>query len=974
TSIEIAETLWLAMHMEPSAKVIPDEPQPSNSLPSPILSASLDIDPQPDSPPPLPPEPPARVNIAAPTPQAGILPPQVLPVWLADPAMLTDSLEVIRALKPLFQKVEAGTGRQLDEPATVDNIARTRLCLPILKLEQEPWFDIILVADHGSSMHIWQRLVKDVVRILQHYGAFRDVRVFDLVVQAGQLTDDAVRLISKPERPGHRPSELIDQRGRRIAIVLSDCAGAYWWDGTLLPMLQGWGKIMPTVVWQMLPAWMWKRTALGRGTAVAISNDIPGVANQRLKIRVQERDEPEDARQRIPVPVVTSEVQDLARWSLMLAGDRREVTPGFLLPQLGGSVPRSKRIEEIARDRIQQVLDKESDTDSDVTFNETLEIIAHERVDRFLELASPQAQRLIMLLAAAPVITLPVVRLIRDAMLYDAQSPLPVAEVFLSGLLLRLPRQEDHELERVLEEQSEQAQAALTQQEASELEFVQLNRQDLVQYDFAPKVRNVLLEVLPAADTIEVINTVSVAVEKRWNQFSDQNFRSFLMNPTIAAPEGFEGLRSFASVTAEILEQLGGEYAKFAQQLRQGSGEQTPSDQPNAVNFPDLEPFEFIDARLDDGSTIINKPVPNPYVVGEPVKGDLFVGREDVLRQLEELWVLGNQLSSVVLFGPYHVGKTSILLNVTTLLGAGIKVAYVNLLLLAQDQSIGDVFMAICNEVAQVMHLPPPNDADLLHAPYRAFERYLKRAEARLGKAEGLIIAIDEFEKLEDLIQAGRINSDLPSFLRGCIQMSSKLAFAFAGLHSLMEMTEDHFHALHSVFIPIRVSFLSSRAARQLLANPHPDFQLDYTADAFEEIWTLTAGQPYLTQLIGFQLVRHYNDQAFEQGQKRNPEFTVEDVRAVVGTPDFFSHGRYYFMGVWEQAGRDIRARQRVLKALARHRTGLSLDLLSQITRLTPETLQQALKILERYEVVQETEGQWSIIVELFRRWVLGQQ
>jgi len=45
--------------------------------------------------------------------------------------------------------------------------------------------------------------------------------------------------------------------------------------------------------------------------------------------------------------------------------------------------------------------------------------------------ATPTARRLAALLSAAPVITLPVMRLIRAAMLPES-SPLPVAEVFLS--------------------------------------------------------------------------------------------------------------------------------------------------------------------------------------------------------------------------------------------------------------------------------------------------------------------------------------------------------------------------------------------------------------------------------------------------------------------------------------------------------------------------------------------------------------
>ena len=620
TSVEIAETLWLAMQIEPAAQVDQTDPVPEQTSSSSTIVSKPDLEDPDLSLPPLP-APVPKVDIAAPIPEVGVLPPHALPVWLADPAMLTDALSIIRALKPLLQKVAAGTSNRLDEAATVNNIARTQLVLPILEPEQEPWFDIVLVVDRGSSMHIWQRLVKDVVRILRCYGAFRDVQVFDLEVnQAAQPPkDNAVQLISKPHRPSHRPSELIDQQGRRIIIVLSDCAGKYWWDGTLLPMLQAWGNIMPTVIWQMLPAWMWKRTALGRGTAVAISNDIPGVANQRLKTQIQERGAAE-GKDRLTVPVVTSEVRDLARWSLMVAGDRREVIPGFLLPQRGGTVPRSRGIDEIARDRAQQTLGVGSENASEAAVDQALDAIAHERVQRFLELASPLAQRLIMLLAAAPVITLPIMRLIRDAMLYESSSPLPVAEVFLSGLLLRLSGQEDRELERVLHEESERVQVKLDQQtsaqsEEGELEQVQLERQDLVQYDFAPRVRTILLKVLPAVDTIEVINSVSAAVERRWNQFSTEDFQAFLTNPNVEEPAALAGLRSFASVTAEILEPLGEAYADFVQRLKYGAGESSPPDQPRLeeddfpledleyevaklLNFPALQPCEYESATI----------------------------------------------------------------------------------------------------------------------------------------------------------------------------------------------------------------------------------------------------------------------------------------------------------------------------------------------------------------------------------------
>jgi hypothetical protein len=388
------------------------------------------------------------------------------------------------------------------------------------------------------------------------------------------------------------------------------------------------------------------------------------------------------------------------------------------------------------------------------------------------------------------------------------------------------------------------------------------------------------------------------------------------------------------------------------------------------------------------GEISITKPVTNPYVVGDPVEGNFFVGREDVLRQLEELWVMGHRLQSVVLYGHRRMGKTSILLNAANCSGSGIKVAYVNLLRLGDSpQGVGEVLMAISDAIFDAVDCTPPSDADLLNIPYRTFERYLKQVKAHLSG--GLIVALDEFEKIEELIEAQKIPKDFMGYLRGLVQMSSKVAFAFAGLHTLEEMTADYFQPFFASVIPIHVGFLQPGATRQILANPDEDFPLNYTPEALDQIYALTAGQPYLVQLVGFQLVRRYNDYVFvseagtkfQQGRSRNPVFTVEDVEAVINDPEFFKRGRYYFDGVWGQAARGASGQQAILRTLAPYPEGLSIDeLRTQLDELVgaqglaplqEETLQEALKTLMRHDVVQERKGSWYIIVELFRRWVL---
>ena len=169
------------------------------------------------------------------------------------------------------------------------------------------------------------------------------------------------------------------------------------------------------------------------------------------------------------------------------------------------------------------------------------------------------------------------------------------------------------------------------------------------------------------------------------------------------------------------------------------------------------------------------------------------------------------------------------------------------------------------------------------------------------------------------------------------------------------------------------MGFLSRGATGQILANPAiEDFFLDYTPEALDKIYDLTYGQPYLVQLVGYYLVRLYNNFVFEQGRNRDPFFTVEDVEAIVKKPEFFQRGSNYFNGVWGQAGENNdHTQQIILTYLAKQTAGLTVNELTELTRIDKTDLQKALDTLKRHDVIVENQEHWKIIVELFRRWVV---
>lgn len=522
----IAEVLWLALHQprsemfEASEPVVDDE---DVDLEDGAADAETDESEQKTV------DPPEQTGDdaaeednsfgLAPETPSGILPERALPISVPDAGFLDETLSLVRAMKPLLKQIESQLLSYVNEVATVERIAETDIWSPVMDPGYEPWFDVALVIDSSPAMSIWQRLIQDIQRLLRCYGSFRDFRVWQLVVTDGE---PGLCAASSPEPAARSPKALLPPDARRLVLVFSDCTANYWWNGSLQPTLEMWGNATPTAIWQVLPDWMWKRTALGIGEYVTVRNHIPGTSNSKLtpvflslrsvaRRRRQLSDPVVDAELTLPVPicvpVVTSEGESLEDWSRMLAGDRRASTPGFLLPP-----PTS--------------VDKAQD-------NQPPEDV----LDTFRLRATPSARRLAALLSAAPVITLPVMRLIRasDELLPGA-SPLPVAEVFLGGLLEKAPEQpDDIEPERV-------------------------------QYVLAEGVGDRLLDVLPKVDAVEVIEAVSGYVAQQLN-CTLADFRALLLSPDLKDEADRYGLRSFATMTAQILRKVGPEFADLADQL-----------------------------------------------------------------------------------------------------------------------------------------------------------------------------------------------------------------------------------------------------------------------------------------------------------------------------------------------------------------------------------------------------------------------
>jgi hypothetical protein len=372
------------------------------------------------------------------------------------------------------------------------------------------------------------------------------------------------------------------------------------------------------------------------------------------------------------------------------------------------------------------------------------------------------------------------------------------------------------------------------------------------------------------------------------------------------------------------------------------------------------------------GQTQLLEPIPNPYIVGNPVSGQLFVGRDDILARIEELWRPTGQLPSIILYGHRRMGKTSILQNLTGHLGPHTRIIDFNMQRVGMVRSDGELLhnlaLALYDTLPDSTEFPEPTEPTFTQQnPYAAFDRFLKQLTPHRNQTR-YIIALDEFELLEQRILEGRLDRELLTYLRSLINTYPWFILALAGLHSLQEMTHDYWSPLFGNVTAIPVSFLSRNAATNLITNPTDDFPIDYDPDAIAEIYSLTGGQPYLIQLICHNLISRYNHQRFEDNIDIEPRFSLTDVQTIIDSPTFFSQGHAYFSGIWSQASEQHGPTQHaILRALSQSQSP-EVELLQDVQLLDHYT--EALELLERHDIIHNVDDRHQFVVPLMQLWV----
>ena len=538
TAREIAEILWLSVHVDYSKIEIADPEPVKPSEPSTVPSSPT-IPNSPTQPPSLPTRsettPSAPVTLANrnrtqsnPQSSGGI------PLKVPVPSALRDPLSLAKALRPLKRKVDSYTKVDIDEVATATRIAEGKIRIPVLKSAPQRWLDLALVVEQNSNTVIWKQALAEFQRLLERQGSFRDIRLWGLQEINGNIQLLAQTQTGELTTRTHSPKELIDAKGQRLIILVSDCVSPLWRKGTIHSVLELWGKQGLLTLLQLLPPRLWERTALAYEVLGQVRN--PSFNRQLknyqldLEISPDEDDElPTDLSKTIPIPVITLDPDSLSSLAKMLVGigQNKTVSYCFLPNQNSQSSPQQ--------------------TAPSSQSNEEKNLLL---INRFRATASPLARRLAGFMAIAPV-QMSVIHLIQQTVLTESNQ-LHVAEVFMSGLLKSFPISENS---------------------------------IYLKYDFIEGIRSILRDYISVTDSYLVIEKVSEYIAKRYG-LSSRNLDALLAENNPLDPQVASGILPFARLKAEVLREWGGEFTRVAAGLENQVTKQEWLQELNLQSFP----------------------------------------------------------------------------------------------------------------------------------------------------------------------------------------------------------------------------------------------------------------------------------------------------------------------------------------------------------------------------------------------------
>ena len=304
--------------------------------------------------------------------------------------------------------------------------------------------------------------------------------------------------------------------------------------------------------------------------------------------------------------------------------------------------------------------------------------------------------------------------------------------------------------------------------------------------------------------------------------------------------------------------------------------------------------------------TIIQSPeIRQVYIAGnslDPATAkNRFKGRIDIFREIETI-ALSEHPPVLLLYGGRRTGKTSALKYLPYRLGANIVPLLVDLQGAASATTLKGLAENLARQITEAarrlprtIQLPNPDPYKLAEDPFPALQTWLVEIE-RSNPSKRFLLCLDEFDRLSELINATENRAPL-NFIRNLLQHQRQWILLFSSSRPLSELDEYWSDYLINTRT-LRITYLKESEARELILKPVEDFLNIYEPKAVEKIIQLTHRQPYLIQLLCYELVEFLNQEIRANRRESDTiQARAEDVENII--PVVLERGEQYFRELW---------------------------------------------------------------------------
>ena len=393
----------------------------------------------------------------------------------------------------------------------------------------------------------------------------------------------------------------------------------------------------------------------------------------------------------------------------------------------------------------------------------------------------------------------------------------------------------------------------------------------------------------------------------------------------------------------------------------------------------------------------------SPYIVGSPIdREEMFFGRQDIIDTIQRQLSTSHPANVILLEGNRRTGKTSILkrLQAPDVLPGWIVVNCSLQGAKGHESKAGlptnevfrhmarDIGLAVYNAGIQEWLLdvdfPDPNKqpkVEFVKAlstafsgshPFEVFELYIQTV-LKAASPRRLLLMLDEFDKLQEGIDAGITSPQVPENIRYLLHTYPDLSAVLSGSRRLKRLREEYWSALFGLGHRVPVSKLPLEGARLLVTQPVKG-RLTYVPEARDHVVELCSRQPFLIQSLC--------NQIFEHAARSNEQTVTEG--AVKTAAQEMVEDNEHFRTLWGYAATE---RRRFVLALCQHLKDepdpITLSLLETKLEeygvvLTPSThLGDDLEFLRELELLElrdiGRDSEYMLAVPLMTDWIQRQ-